>query len=170
MVLFFNFSHLQEWYLLKAEEYGYQITFPTEPVLQQRVVDSEVGKLKLNMHLLDQTKSDKINGQVYISGHTAYPEGTVHSDKKEILDDFFKGAIEGNVKNVNGSLMSEKVIEKDGFPGREIIISLMGDNVRIKARSYLVGNVMYTTQVLFFTKNNTNPKKDKFLDSFELLK
>jgi hypothetical protein len=169
MILFFNLSNPQDWYLLRSEEYGYQIKYPAEPSFQQNVIDTELGKLTLNIYILDETRTVK-NGQAYTSAHSVYPEGTIHSDKKEMLDEFFKGSVAGNVNNVNGKLLSEKVIEKDGFPGREIIISLQENLLRIKARSYLVKNTIYTQQVIFFAKNDSNPRTDEFLNSFELIK
>ena len=88
--------------------------------------------------------------------------------KKEILDDFFKKSIAGSLNNVQGKLLSEKVIELGKYPGREIRVDFQNGLGVIKMRIYLVKNTMFMIQTITDTQKQYNKSVDKFMNSFQL--
>ena len=156
----------KEWESFKFDKYGYWMDFPSEPEYTPQKVNTEIGALDLHFYMLDNTKK---GGNYYSSAYSEYPDSILHSDKKELLDGFFKASIEGAVKNIHGELLSEKIIDINGYPGREIKVSAKSISLVLKMRIFLVENKVYMLQVLTPIKNDFNKSINKFLDSFELI-
>lgn len=156
----------KEWETFKFDKYGYWMDFPSEPEYMTRKVNSEIGPLDLHFYVFDNTDS---GGNYYASAYSEYPDSIINSNKKELLDNFFSGSIQGIVKNVHGELLSETIIELNGYPGREIRASIRDGLIVMKVRMYLVQNKMYMLQVLTPAKNDFNTSINKFLNSFELM-
>ena len=55
--------------------------------------------------MLDLSKSKDSQNLIYMSNCTVYPKKSISSEKKELIEDFFNGAINGAVKNVKGKLL-----------------------------------------------------------------
>ena len=171
LVLFslLSFINSDEWYLLRSEQYGYKIKFPKAPTENPQVINSEIGKLKMNIFMYDASQKGKDDNLVYMVNYTEYPDTLISSEKTEILDDFFRNSIDGAVKNVHGELLSEKIIKIGEYPGREIKIDFKDGMAVIRMRSYLVNNKMYVLQTITETKKDFNKSITLFMDSFELL-
>jgi hypothetical protein len=69
---------------------------------------------------------------------------------------------------VHGKLLSEKIIQINGFPGREARIDFRDGLAVITMRAYLVKNKMYILQTITETKKDFNKSIGKFMDSFKL--
>ncbi|HEX4372302.1 MAG TPA: hypothetical protein VHZ50_03260 [Puia sp.] len=122
----------------------------------------------MNLNIYDVPETEKDDNHVYLVNETTYPDSLINSDKKEILDEFFKKAIGGAVKNVQGTLLSEKNMELNEFPGREVRIDYRNGLAVIKMRLYLVKNIVYMMETITDTKKQSNSSVDKFLNSFQL--
>lgn len=158
-----------EWYLLKSD--GYEIAFPLKPEAETNTIPSGIGELTLSMHIYDASSGKtKDENLVYLSNTTDFPDSLVNSDKKENHAEIFRNAIDGAVKNVEGKLLSEKVIGFSGFPGREFRIDLQNGAAVITAQCFLVKNRMYILQVITETKKAPNATMEKFFNSFRLTK
>jgi hypothetical protein len=156
-----------DWYLLQT--HSYKILFPKKPVATTREIDSQVGKLTLNLNIYEVPETENDDNHVYMTNETSYPDSTVNSDKKGLLDAFFKNAIAGSIKNVNGKLLSEKVIALGKYPGREVRIDFQNGLAVIRMRMYLVKHTMFMIQTITETNKQYNKSIDKFMDSFELI-
>jgi hypothetical protein len=86
----------------------------------------------------------------------------------EKLPEFFRTSIDGAVKNVNGKLISEKVVALDGFPGREVKIDYGNGMAIIFLRMFLVNNKGYFVQTISQTGKEGNESAARFHKSFKL--
>lgn len=164
---FFQCSKAKQWDSFTFDEYGYQIDFPSEPKYLSQKTNSEVGLLDLHIQLVDYTMK---GGSLYGISYTEYPGSFISSDKKEMLPDYFKAAVNGAVNNMSGELLSESVIEIDGYPGREIKAAIKNGGYHMTMRMYLVKNKFYSLQVLSLRKAIDEEATKNFFDSFELIK
>ena len=166
----FTFIKKGDWFLLKAEEYGYQIEFPKEPKENPQIIQSAIGELKLNIFLYDaSTDNQKDENLVYLVNFTTYPDSLVNSDDTAKLSGFYRGSIDGAVNNVQGKLLSEKEIELGKFSGREVKIDFQQGRAIINMRIFLIHNNMYMVQTITETKKDNNKAMKRFFDSFQLL-
>lgn len=120
--------------------------------------------------MVDVSKNEKDENLTYGVITTEYPDTIIHSDKKELLPVFFRGSVDGAVKNVQGKLLTEKDITLDGFPGKEIDIDYRNGLAVIKMRSYLVKNKMFILQTITKTEKFPNKSLERFMSSFSLKK
>jgi hypothetical protein len=161
-----SFDHEKSWNAFETADV--RLMFPGEVSTESNVVDSDVGKLEMKLTMYDASQDKEADNLVYGFFSTTYPDTAIHSDKKETLPRFFRGAIDGAVKNVKGKLLAEKEISIGKYPGREIKVDLNEGEAIIRMRCYLVRNVMYIVQVITLTQKEGNASIGKFFDSFSL--
>lgn len=146
----------------------FSVNMPGQPQHKTQDTYSNVGTLRLNIYSYQPSDSKKDN-LVYMIMYSDYPEGSVTSDNKESLPVFFRNAVDGAVRNVNGVLLSEKDIEIQGYPGKEIQIGYQGGVIIINMRQYLVKNRTYILQVMTPKEKQDNEFTTKFFESFKLI-
>jgi len=87
-----------------------------------------------------------------------------------MVDGFFRGAVDGAVSNVKGKLLTEKKIELDGFPGREVTVDFQNGQAIIMMKCFLVRNMMYILEIISETGKENNASSSHFYQSFKLKK
>jgi len=162
-----SFKNMGDWYLFDSKEFS--IEFPKKPTASTQNVNSAIGELKMDMFMYDASNGGDDN-VLYGLVTSVYPDSLVNSDKTEILSTFFRNSIDGAVKNVQGKLLTEKTIEINGFPGREIKVDYQNGLAIIKMRMYLVHNKMIFLQTITETAKDDNASALKFHNSFKLKK
>jgi hypothetical protein len=161
-----SFMAPEPWYLFETNEFS--ILFPQKVETESQLLDSELGKLPMKLTLYDASVDPEDDNMVYGFYSTVYPDSVISSENPEIIEKFFRGAIDGTVSNVKGELLSEKKISIDNFPGREIRVNFNGGQAIIVMRCYLVRNIMYIVQTITLTEKDANASALKFLNSFVL--
>jgi hypothetical protein len=86
-----------------------------------------------------------------------------NADIKKMLD----GARDGAVRNVNGILEDEKVLDFHGNPGREAEIKIP-EKATVKVRIILIGNRLYQVMVVSESKTELDKNCPEFFDSFKV--
>jgi hypothetical protein len=162
----FSFTVLADW--VKVETADYSVEFPAEPIAEAQHSNSPIGPLVLDIKVYEVVEIEKDDNYVYGIISTEYPEGSVHSDKKESLKAIFDGAVNGAVENMNGKLLSQKEIEMKGYPGREFRIDFQNGVATVTMRAYLVKNKMLILQTICDPKKEGNAASKHFFASFEL--
>jgi len=164
--LIMSFVHADDWVLF---EDGYcKILFPKTPDDQTENTNTAIGALTMHIHMYQVPDGAMDDNFLYGVIETEYPDSVINSNKKELLDKFFRNSIDGAVKNVNGKLLTETKIQLDGFPGREFRIDFKDGLAVITMRAYLAGNIMYFLQTITPTKKDHNKSIGRFMDSFVL--
>jgi hypothetical protein len=165
-ILSVSFIKTDDWVLFEA--HGCQIYFPKMPADQSQTINSAIGELKVNIYMYEVPGGARDDNKLYGLIETAYPDDKINSDMKDKLTDIFRGSVDGAVNNAKGKLLTESIIQLNGFPGREVRISVDDGSGIIKMRSYLVKNRMYVLETVAETKNDANKASDRFMNSFTL--
>lgn len=160
----------EKWSNYEFKENKYTIQFPEKPTASTENVDSQLGVLVMNNQMVDYSEKDGAENLIYMSIYTEYPKEAVSSANKELIEPFFEGAINGVIQNTNGKLVWKKDVEIDGYPGKEIKVSISDNAAFIRMRMYLVDNVTYILQTISLSGNDDNKSITKFMDSFKLMK
>lgn len=156
----------ESWYLF--EDKDCTILFPKKVETTSQEIASELGPLTLFITMYDASEDKSDNNLVYGLFTSVYPDSAIHSNKKLMLPGFYRGAIDGAVKNVKGKLLSEKTIFVNDYEGREFRVNYSDGLAIIKMRCILVKNVMYMLQTICLTEKEENASSKKFFDSFKL--
>ncbi|WP_339812315.1 hypothetical protein [uncultured Imperialibacter sp.] len=159
-----------KWFLFEDKEFGFKIEFPEEPTATPQMIDSEIGQLKMNIVMYDASEKGNDDNLLYMTNVTEYPDSLINSDRTDILDKFFRGAIDGAVNNVKGKLLTEEVKNLADYPGREITVDYGQGMAIIRMRLFLINNRAYMLQTITETGKSNNESIHRFMDSFELLK
>jgi len=157
--------HAQNWVNYRSAEMKVNMLFPKKPVEQPQTQQTAVGPINLHITMLDQSNDPSASNMVYMMNYSAFPD-SISSDRQDKLGDFFGGSISGMVKNINGTLISQKTIAYKTFPGREIKVDVQGQGT-ITARLILIHNRFYILMAISATGKDKNPDVAKFLDSFQ---
>lgn len=153
---------------VKSADGDFQVQVPGGRVQKMnRSAPTPVGKV--NIKLLLHTGA----GGVYIAASSQIPM-LPKQVPPAMARQTLVGAQQGMLRQVKGKLKSSKAIslKKGKYPGREIVAEAnrAGQTMKIRARLYLVGNVMYQMQVIGKESWINAKGADAFLDSFKLLK
>jgi hypothetical protein len=156
-----------DWYLFESSDFS--VEFPHEPTTTAQLVNTAIGEMTMKITMYDASKDGDEN-LVYGLVTSEYPDSLIKSSTKETIDELFRRSIDGAVTNVKGTLLTEKKIELDGFPGRETRADFQNGLAIIKMRMYLVKNKMFLMQTITETSKENNSNSLKFLNSLKLKK
>lgn len=151
-----------------SEELNYIIKFPGKSKLENKFVDSEFGRLNINIQVLEQSQiSDNL---VYVATQTKYPTTVVNQGNNYELNNYYKKSIDGSLKSVNGELISIKDISYDGKLGKEFrCYYAKGANLMVY-RLFYIDDYLYSFGVITTPDKDNNKAMVKFLDSFQIKK
>jgi hypothetical protein len=140
-----------------SKEGGFSVKLPEEPKTSSQDVDTDVGKVTMYAFTVETN-----------SGNTAYM--VLYSDFPTIPDpaNAIDRAINGQVTNFKGTIVTDKKVTLNGWPGRTVRIE--SADVIVLSSVYLAGNRLY--QVMFLTgKGDTIPADAlEFQSTFEITK
>jgi hypothetical protein len=139
-----------------AEE-GFHFRMPGEPQVQRNKVTISAGDVTTAAWTL---QSDE--GVIYSIATADYPQKLVDARPDTVL--LLEGR-DGLTNQLKGTVKEERKIDLQGHPGRAFTVA--SDAGEVRARSYLVGNRLYTLLVLYNPSIGA-PHADAFLGSLEL--
>ena len=147
-------------YEFKSLTGGFSITSLGKLVETTESKDSVAGKLEI--HIFSGSYANNAYSVMYVD----YPASG--ADPQKMLD----GGRNGALSSSGRSLVSEKVIALNGYPGRELVINSISsgtEDVTAYEREYLVKNRMYILEALARSSLGRYKAIDDFFDSFKLL-
>lgn len=144
------------------------INFPEIPTEQKNTVDSEYGKLQLDIQTLEPKSKDK--NLVYLAMETKYPTNVIKSNDTYGLNNFYKKSIDGSLNSVNGELISINDIYYNDNLGKEYRCYFSEGKALMVYRIYYINNRLYSFGVMTTPDNDKNKMMNKFLDSFKIQK
>lgn len=151
--------------------HGFSASFPKKPEADSQLINSPIGNLRFNSFMYDASEDSTDENLVYGAMTTVYPEELAKQIKDTaFIRGIFDGAVKGGVNSVKGKLISQKNIQFQGYPGREVKIDFQNGLAVIRMRIYMVNTWMYTLQIITLTEKDENKSIYRFMNSFKLLK
>jgi len=161
-------SFMQDWVTFTYEDQGFSLKFPGKPEENSQQVTTDAGEV--TMHIFSYEA--KIGGDdiVYMAMASEFPESSgINSDNKKKLDVQYRNAIDGGVKNVKGTLVSEENTKIKGYEGRKFKITYDDGAGFIAGKVFLVKRRMYIVQTVASKQNENDPSNERFVNSFKLI-
>lgn len=140
------------------------VEMPGTPEATSQPLDSALGRLVMNKLELPAAKSAD-GAETYAVIWVDYPTEFV---EKPALDRFLDGVRDGNVQSAPGRLVSEKVVDVEGHPARDIVVALTEGRGSYRNRFLMVGNRLYQITVTRDRGPATEAQAAKFIESFRL--
>ena len=142
----------QEWTKFSSAEGRFSILMPAKAT--SGISDAQSGNIKVTAHHFTAL-SQSID---VMCGYYDFPSAP--SDPEKVFD----ATREGSIKNVHGTLLTEKKLAKDGYPGRRFRSTGIG-TVFLDEEMFLVGQRFYLI-TLTTTAKTPNASIEKVFDSF----
>jgi len=149
------------WYDYRSDTGRFAVAFPASPKESLRTANTAVGAIE---NRIASVTRDSI---AYSVAFALYPSDYVASTSTGKLLD---GARDGAVSATGGNLITETLIEMDGFPGREITFSVQGGVGMVLSRFYLVESSLYQITVTSHKDKFMSENIGMFMDSFKLMR
>lgn len=116
-----------------------------------------------------QSPDKQSDNLFYMVSYVDYPEGTMHMDSVELLQEFFEVSAEEAAFSISGDLVYSQPQDYQSYPGYIWRVDYLKGAAIIKTRAFLVDNRYYNVQVIMLRENSLNPSSEKFFDSFYLM-
>ena len=147
-----------------ASERTILVMFPEVPIEQTKTVDSEYGKLSLDIQILEPTVKE--DNMIYIAMETKYPSGVVEPGDSIALNNFYEKAVDGALNSVNGDLVSIDDVYYRDIPGKEYRCYLSEGEALMVYRYFFIDDNFYSIGVITLPEKDKNKGMIKFFDSF----
>jgi hypothetical protein len=149
-------------YAYSAQSGNYTANFPAKPTEQKQTAKSASGPIEFVL----AGYSDEANKRFYGTAESSIPLPSGASfDVKKGLD----GARDNAAKSTNATVVDEKEITQNGYPGREV--TMKGQNNLAIVQRMIVdpeGPTLYQAIVVAEDGNITFPEARAFLDSLNI--
>ena len=150
-----DFSPLTEY---KSPDHSFAVMLPKEVGEQEQTVNTQLGPIKMCIY------SAKSKHQEFTVVYSDYPDSYVNTTGPAVILD---GARDGAVRNIQGQLLSETLIELQGNPGRELKIEGPRKLI-IRSRMYLVKNRLFQIMAISKPDHSFDKKIKDVFDSFRI--
>jgi hypothetical protein len=150
-----DFAPLKEFV---APDKSFAILLPVGVREQDQTVPTNIGPIKAYFF------SAKAKYHQFTVGYSDYPDSFIaKSNPTAMLD----GSRDGEIKNLQGKLLGEGVIDIQGHPGRELRIE-GPQKLIIKSRIYLVGKRLYQIMAISKQDHARDKKITEVFGSFRI--
>ena len=153
------------WYSTQKDSLGFKVFLPDKPTEVSQVIETEIGSVEQKTFYLNND-----TGPVYFYqvNYIEYPEGSIHSDSIDLMDDFYLETIRGAVETFSGNLAYDADTELKGVKGRMYRIDYNNDALSLKAKAFVIRNRYYSVQAIYKKGQKINAL-DRFFDSFDII-
>ena len=153
-------SQSSGWERFVSNDNQFAILFPTKPNRESDIVNTPYGKVELIQYM------SKTGDVLYAVAYGDYPiKALTEKNPEQLLDN----ARNGFVENVQGNLLSEIVISKGNYLGREIAVKVKPDTI-MTVQIVLKENRLYQVIVVTNSDKLFTSQRKEFFESFEILR
>jgi uncharacterized protein len=156
-----------DWKKLSPNQENFSVLIPETPPPFVRNTNSEFGVLKMTVYMHEPSAGTDDN-LIYGLMYTDYDSVLVHSKDISSADMFFTNSRDNVIRNVKGTLLSEKTLKLGEYLGKEYLVEIQGGKHVIKVHTYLVRNRLYVLQVISAITKQDNNNMGRFLQSFQV--
>lgn len=151
---------MEYWFDLKGDGANFKVKVPIKGDWERSETPwSDGGVIKKYIYQNNHSKSDLF----YSVGYTIYPPNFKQSNK----DNFFNQFIKQTEDQLNGKLISQRILSTPGYTGREFT-AIVGDSFFVRSQFILQDNVLYQLLVGGPGNNPYSAYGEAFLNSFRI--
>ncbi|MDZ4705179.1 MAG: hypothetical protein SH848_14705 [Saprospiraceae bacterium] len=156
------------WVPTNSYDGRFQVLSPGLMIEKTDSIETPLGKLAYRVHFY-QPEDKTADNLLYMISWCDYPEGSIHADSVEMLEEFFNATMESAAFSVKGSVVYSDAYKMEEYPGRIWRIDYLDGNAIIKTRAFVVGSRYYALQTVSRKERHLNILGEKFFDSFRLI-
>ncbi len=149
----------ESWKEFNSAEGAFSFLMPKNPSRETQTLNTPLGPIEIHFF------SAELADAAYVVGYSDYPAAFVAQSNPVIV---LNGARDVAVANVQGKLVSERVIFIGGYPGRELRIEISDGEIIAVSRIFMVKNRLYQVMALMPAEQFSADEITTYLDSFTL--
>lgn len=165
-LLLLSFNSVTNWYTYESPDF--KIAFPKKPTEENKKMQSQAGEIEVKSLTYKAQNANEKNLRFYFSVNEIPNVAKTEKLTSEEEKTFFDAGISGSVRNHKANLISNKLIQYNGYSGHEVKMTLNDDKIVASMRTYIVGNKYYGLIVYSSKQNDENSEIDFFFKSFEI--
>ncbi|MCC6424403.1 MAG: toll/interleukin-1 receptor domain-containing protein [Phycisphaerales bacterium] len=147
------------WRELRSQAGHFHILMPGRPQMEHSSLNTNVGVVDMYYWSASQTPFS------FVAMYADYPPSSIKEmDPQKILGN----ARDGAVANAAGSVLSDENIQLNGYPGREVRMSIKDGKMLGQGRFFLVRNRLFIVLCVTDRQHGFSANIHKFLNSFTL--
>lgn len=156
------------WRTYVSYDGGFKVETPGDMKEVVNTGKTALGDLEYHVFVYRDNDKDADN-LMYMISYCDYPEGSIHSDSTELVNEFLTATVESATKSVNGSLIYSHDIKIKKYPGKLWRVDYGEGKGVIRTKAFIKENRFYTIQTACNSNKSLNMSSDKFMDSFSFL-
>lgn len=131
-------------------------------------VETSMGELEYHTFVYRDNNEDADN-LIYMISYVDYPEGSIHSDSVDLVNEFLDVSIEESVTSINGKLIYSNDFKIHDYTGKIWRVDYGNNSGVIRTKAFVKESRFYTIQTACIKDKSLNSSSDIFFDSFKLL-
>lgn len=157
----------QRWELYQDLDGGFEILLPAPWEHRVDTVSTDIGPLAYHTYFLNVTV-DTADNVFYMLSYVDYPEGSVHEDSTELVNELLEASQEEALERMSGELLFSTEKEIDFHAGRYWRIDYLDGNASVRTQAFVAGRRYYAIQTISRTRKGINKSTDKFFGSLRV--
>jgi len=159
-----------QWKEVKSYQGRFRIMSPGPMKSKVDTVQTAVGELAYNIHYYQPPDEGRsAHNLLYMVTYCDYPQGALHEDSTELLQEFFDATMESAASAVLGEVKYDAERDYRAKPGRFWRIDYLDGEAVIKTWGIVAGRRYYSVQTITVASRSLNKVSDHFLDSFRII-
>lgn len=156
---------LTDWEEFRSENGRFRVIAPQKMEHKVDSSNTAVGDLIYHTYYTQGAMN-----QIYMITYCDYPEGSIHADSTDLVEDFFDVTIASAAESVKGEILyiHKEKLQKE-YVGKRWRIDYMDGAAIIRTRAFVIGNRYYSIQVVSSRANSVNSDTQRFMNSFQIL-
>ena len=158
-----------QWASFESKKGNFKASLPVKPEENEQEVESEIGKIKMNIFTAE---TDKIKGEnsMYMMMYVDYADSLFASGlDNAAADNVLRSAVSGAAKNIQGVVIKEENKSYKKNPGKHVLITFADGQGIMDGWMFLVKNRMYVLETGYEKGKGNMASVDKFFASFQTL-
>lgn len=168
LILFFFGYPIQTGGFLVDESAKFKIRAPGVFLEKYKSISTDIGDMDV-LTYYHQPEDEAASNYLYLINYIEYPEGSLHHDSLDVIDELFKKSKEEFILSVGAKSIYESKIGDEEYP-TYLFRSEYNEGFNIvKSKMIVYGHRFYFLQVFTTKPNSLNKEMDQFLESFTIL-
>ncbi len=130
--------------------------------------ETAIGTLEYHTYVF-RDENPEADNLMYTITYCDYPEGSLHSDDKELAQEFLAATVEESASSIDAELLYQTDVEVGDYPAKLWRVDYNNGEGAIRTKAFVKENRFYSIQTVCSREKSLNKSSDKFMNSFRFL-
>lgn len=136
---------------------------------QVDTIATAMGKQVYHTYFFKVPEIEWAENLIYVVSYVDYPEGALHQDSTELVEEFLRSTEEAAAEALRGEVVYATDRSASGYPGRIWRIDYKDGEASARTLALVIGRRYYELKTFALTGRGLGDASDKFFKSFRYL-